>query len=35
LWFWPRGVIPERRRRFPGAAQAGTRRPLTRMGAGR
>ncbi len=20
LWFWPRGVIPERKRRFPGAA---------------
>ena len=21
LWFWPRGVIPERRRRFPVAAK--------------
>ena len=21
LWFWPRGVIPERRRRFPLAAK--------------
>jgi ABC-type branched-subunit amino acid transport system permease subunit len=21
LWFWPRGVIPERRRRFPQAAE--------------
>jgi branched-chain amino acid transport system permease protein len=21
LWFWPRGVIPERRRRFPAAAR--------------
>ena len=18
LWFWPRGIVPERRRRFPG-----------------
>jgi branched-chain amino acid transport system permease protein len=24
LWFWPRGIIPERRRRFPGGAAAAT-----------
>jgi branched-chain amino acid transport system permease protein len=32
LWFWPRGVIPERRRRFPpaavGKADSGSRRAL-------
>jgi branched-chain amino acid transport system permease protein len=24
LWFWPRGIIPERRRRFPGRAASAT-----------
>jgi branched-chain amino acid transport system permease protein len=24
LWFWPRGIIPERRRRFPQSAAAAT-----------
>jgi branched-chain amino acid transport system permease protein len=28
LWFWPRGVIPERRRRFPPAVPGQARQPL-------
>jgi branched-chain amino acid transport system permease protein len=34
LWFWPRGVIPERRRRFPAVTPAEGRRSLlpTRTG---
>jgi branched-chain amino acid transport system permease protein len=33
LWFWPRGVIPERRRRFPGRAQSPPRaRPASPVG---
>ncbi|HEX9033263.1 MAG TPA: branched-chain amino acid ABC transporter permease [Streptosporangiaceae bacterium] len=35
LWFWPRGVIPERRRRFPLAADPATRRSLIRTRTGR
>jgi branched-chain amino acid transport system permease protein len=29
LWFWPRGVVPERRRRFPPTAPPGAARPET------
>ena len=35
LWFWPRGVIPERRRRFPPAAESQGEQRLTTTGAGR
>jgi branched-chain amino acid transport system permease protein len=35
LWFWPRGVIPERRRRFPPTAQSEARQPLTSTRTGR
>jgi len=34
LWFWPRGVIPERRRRFPAAASTPARRSLIRARSG-
>jgi branched-chain amino acid transport system permease protein len=35
LWFWPRGVIPERRRRFPPAAESEGEQPLASTKAGR
>jgi len=35
LWFWPRGVIPERRRRFPPAAEGEEAQPLMPAKAGR
>ena len=35
LWFWPRGVIPERRRRFPSAARVPAERSLIRARSGR
>jgi branched-chain amino acid transport system permease protein len=35
LWFWPRGVIPERRRRFSPAAEREAEQPLTSTRAGR
>ena len=35
LWFWPRGVIPERRRRFPPVAEGEGEQPLTPIRAGR
>jgi branched-chain amino acid transport system permease protein len=35
LWFWPRGVIPERRRRFPDVTKPGAKRSLVRMGSSR
>ena len=34
LWFWPRGVIPERRRRFPPTAEREGKQPLTSTRAG-
>jgi branched-chain amino acid transport system permease protein len=34
LWFWPRGVIPERRRRFQPAAEGEAEQPLIPTKAG-